>query len=114
MKLGFKKNAAKGTLHAADLFAQCERLFAASFHLAREDEGGCADYILTLRPPRGRDAYELCILGDPDRSYGLFPEGKYAGHGSFIEPDGGFLRHGRITVADAARILATYTPASAG
>lgn len=111
MKLLPKKAKAAATAPGLDLFGQCNRLFAENFHLAREDTESCSDYILTLIEPTGRRAYELCLSGDPDRSFGLFPEGKYAGHGSHIDPDGGFLRHGRISEADAARILSTFTPA---
>lgn len=110
MKLGLKKSAAKNP--AAGLFARCEQLYAANQELASEDQDGCADYRLTLAAPHGDSDYVLVIHNDPERYYGLFPSGKWAGHGSFIEPDGGFLQHGRITEADAARIIATFTPAA--
>lgn len=110
MKLGLKKNTARGS--GADLFAQCEQVYAASQDLAVEDTDGCAAYLLDLASPHGGSGYVLVIHDDPERSYGLFPSGKWAGHGSFMEPDGKFLRHGRITEADAARILATFTPAA--
>lgn len=110
MKLRLKKNAVKDS--AADLFAQCEQLYAASQELAVEDTDGCASYLLGLASPHGGSGYALVVHDDPERCYGLFPSGKWAGHGSFIDPDGGFLQHGRITEADAARIIATFTPAA--
>jgi hypothetical protein len=110
MSFGLKKDNAKNATTATDLFAQCERVYAANTRLVREDSDGCADYLLNLVSPNGRNTYVLTVSNDPYRSYGLFSQGKYAGHGSFIGPEGGFLRHGRITQADAGRILTTFIP----
>lgn len=110
MKLGFKKNNATEGLAVA-LFEQCERLYNANQALASEDQEGCADYLLKLASPRGGTDYVLVVHNDPERHYGLFPAGKWAGHGSFIEPGGRqFLQHGRITETDAVHIIATFTP----
>jgi hypothetical protein len=107
----FKKNKADAS-PSATLFEQCEHLFAASRRLVREDPDGCADLILDLAFPDDGGTWELSFQGGPypHPYYGMFPPEGTAGHGSFMNPDGSFERHGRITEPLAARVLATAVP----
>jgi len=90
------------------LHEQAASLYAANRSLARP-AGDCADSELGL--VSGKNTYVLVTYED-DTALGLFPLGKYAGHGSFIYDNGDFDQHGRITLADADRIIAAFTPAA--
>lgn len=69
--------------------------------------------LLAVDARGGTVYYELTRAGGwCHRTYGLFPHGLHAGHGSFIGPDGEFTQHGQIDRAAFERIIAAAVPCS--
>ncbi len=86
-----------------DLYKQCKDLFGRNRRLIVKDRDSCSrDFLQVIV---GRDLYRLYRSHGWRPTFRLYPQGKYAGHGSFACPDGSFEQHGGISRTDFAQVI---------